>query len=636
MFENRKSFQNKDFNVDTVLNDIAVVKDFENQLDGYLDQIQKDIVSVLDLNYSKLQELGQKIHFGLSISEKIEEELQVVDKMTKNSLMVGDFDPESPEGKLIKIREQKQILLNEHYLKLDLDYLKSNKIPKAIDIVDYTNLELLEYFLLIANRAKSFIEASSEERQIVFVKQYEPIRVLIDTECVYLVDLIKQFKIQNALKESFPDCLQIVFKSLVLSGKWEDAMPNILNKLITEPISDLQKTLLASVSHANFEMKYGIIENYLKGLPLLVCKLIHPFASSKEMGTLILDFIFQNVVKHVTDQKLMANNNSDYSKDYIKSLGFIQFFKSHFIDPFRLEREFKNHPGFIIFKRKFNPIPYANVQKAEISKVLTAPFDSKKLIKAENAKYHFEYFLKLHESLDKIQTIQIMPQTAEVSSHLLFLIFDNLLENSKLYNELPVSVIESVFYDFLSILSFLKQVTAVSMPVEVTDTYKMLIKRRFSTVESLFNKLAKYALQHHIESKMTNLQQIRNIPSIVRMGSKEINAIPSPYVQECGDKFEIILKHFNEIRVKVVDIYANCNVFHEQGIHIELGNLVITIATEVLGTIKKTEESLKRFKKVATTNKISDEDKMRAQIYVDCCCLFAKVLEINVDLWPIE
>eukprot|EP00835_Amoeboradix_gromovi_P003094 NODE_193_length_15440_cov_0.478587.p2 type:complete len:665 gc:universal NODE_193_length_15440_cov_0.478587:12390-10396(-) len=630
MLTNRNLFQSKAFNVDEVLNELEVTKDFEEQLDSYLDQVQKDIVSVLDLNYNKLQELGHKINVGLNISDKIDEELQVVDKMIKNTSMVsGDVDAESPEGKLVKIKQQKQILLNEHFLKLDLDYLKNNKIEKPIDMLDYAKLEMLEYYLLIANRAKSYIESSTEDRQQVFIKQYEPFRSLIDQECRFLVDLFQQFKIQFAVQDGFADCLQIAFKCLVLSGKWADAFPVILNKLIAEPISDLQKTLSASVNQSNFEMKYGVIENYLKGIPLLVSRTIYPFASHKERVALVLDFIFQNVVKHITDQKLMASNNLDYTKDYQKSLYFIQFFKSNFVDPFQLEKEFKSHPGFIVYKRKFNPIPFANVQKSEITKKLSINFDPLAVVK--NNTFHFEYFSKLNECLDKIQSIQIMPQTLDISTHLLFLVFDNLLQNTKNYNDLNMNVIELVFDDLLKILLQLNNISHTSVPVNVSEMYKRLINQRFSRLQGLFVKVAQSALRRHIDVTMTVIQQIRNIPSIVRMGSKEVSTVPSSYVIEFTKLLNPLFSHYANLELEIKKIYST-NIYSNDKVKEELVLIIIDIANQVLATIRKTEESLKRFKKKSNTTGISDEDKMRAQIYVDCCTMYSGIFSTRTNI----
>ena len=619
---NRSIFQNKDFNVDEVLGQIAVIPNFEEKIENYLFQIQKDIVTVLDTNYNKLQDLGHKIQVGLKVSDVIEEEIDFISKMTKSSSLIADVDPDSPEGRLLKIRSQKQMLITEHYLKLDFDYLKVNKPKMPVDINDIDSLELLEYYLLIINRCKEFIEASSEERQQLFVKQFEPFRLFMANDCTMLIDILKQFKIQQALDSGFSDGVVLLFNCLKLSLQWESAMPTIASKLISDPMQDLYKTLGASINSSNLDMKYSIIENYLKGMPLLIAKLSHSFTSIEEKSLLILDNIFQNAVKYMTDQRWMANTHQEYSKDYQKAIQFLTFFTSNFIEPFQLNTAFRNHPGLIIFKRKYNPVPFANVQKSEIVKILAIPFDSKKLL--SKSAFHFEYFEGLKECLSKISTLQSMPHTAEITCQLLFLVLDTLKSTSKQYNELPLQVIHAVFSDFCVILTMIHK-TTTDYNNEYKNEFLVLIKHRYTTLQSLINKLGQYALEYEVEIKLKQLQQIRNIPSVVRMGGKEIDGTPSTYINDVVVSANLIFLHFEKINSELKLVISSVECLANSYLVDYIAKYIISIASEVLNTIKKTEESLKRFKKSTNESSISDEDKMRAQIYIDCCFLFSKV-----------
>ena len=58
---NRILFQTEKFNVAESIETIENVQDYEMELSTVLDQIQKDIVSVLDMNYTTLQALQSRI-----------------------------------------------------------------------------------------------------------------------------------------------------------------------------------------------------------------------------------------------------------------------------------------------------------------------------------------------------------------------------------------------------------------------------------------------------------------------------------------------------------------------------------------------------------------------------------------------
>eukprot|EP00834_Sanchytrium_tribonematis_P003311 NODE_124_length_17341_cov_0.560028.p3 type:complete len:654 gc:universal NODE_124_length_17341_cov_0.560028:2746-785(-) len=625
----RHEFQKENINLDKIIASITDIDDFENRLENHLEQIQKDIVSVLDGNYLKLQELLHKIQHGLTIGDKIEDELDVVQAMTtKTTMVIENIDSDSPEGRLLKIREQKRLLITENYLKLDLDYLSEIELNTVSSFLDLENLERLEYYILIANRTQSFIKELLPERQVHYSKKFEPIRQILEKESLLLIDQLKLIKSQMVTSDVFSECLESTSRCLQLSDKWTEALPTLMQKLVSEPMYDLQKTLTANVNQNNVDIKYSIIENYLTGIPLKVSKILCPFSSASEKSIMILDNIFQLVVKFLTELKITnTNENSQsYLKDYQKSLLFLAFFKANFIDPFQIESEFANHPSYIVFKRKFNPIPFAKLQKAEISKILQSlHFDSSKMSKSEST-FNFEYFSKLNEILNRMSSIQAMPDTQEVSCSLKFLIFDHLTLNGSKLRNLPSNFSAKIFSDLLIILANLKDLSGKeNLGTELYEEYKSLISLRFNELKIDFEKLSRLSLSSKMELKLSSAQSIKNIPSIVRMGSKDISS-PSTYVDEIIDGIEELKNEARPVHLNIEKIYQDIEVFTESSIKNEIVAYIITISTEVVNTIKKTEESLKRFKKQNTSNLgISDEDKMRAQIYLDCATVFSKV-----------
>ncbi|XP_033733941.1 conserved oligomeric Golgi complex subunit 2-like isoform X2 [Pecten maximus] len=152
---------------------------------------------------------------------------------------------------------------------------------------------------------------------------------------------------------------------------------------------------------------------------------------------------------------------------------------------------------------------------------------------------------------------------------------------------------------------------------ENTDNLKDSIQECSS---SLLNKLPRYRnfIVEEISCQCSiHLKQVNDVPRLYRRTNREVPVKPSTYI---GSAFKPVSMFVQE-HGDVLGEKQKLEIFYE--IFTRLADQYFTVTSDVLLSVKKMEDSLKRLKRVRGTDKgagsqgLTDDDKIRHQIILD-------------------
>ncbi|KAK2169643.1 hypothetical protein LSH36_8g08045 [Paralvinella palmiformis] len=138
-----------------------------------------------------------------------------------------------------------------------------------------------------------------------------------------------------------------------------------------------------------------------------------------------------------------------------------------------------------------------------------------------------------------------------------------------------------------------------------------------------------------------SLKTVNDIPRLYRRTNREVPSKPSTYVSSCVKPVRTFLKDYNSY------IADENRTEWLTGILQNIATVYLSITTDVLTSVKKMEESLKRLKKaksgqnlvssVSSNNLgLSDDDKIRLQLFLDVTEFGNQIEDLGIDRSTIE
>ncbi|XP_050417131.1 conserved oligomeric Golgi complex subunit 2 [Patella vulgata] len=160
-----------------------------------------------------------------------------------------------------------------------------------------------------------------------------------------------------------------------------------------------------------------------------------------------------------------------------------------------------------------------------------------------------------------------------------------------------------------------------------TDLLQACLQESVESLELRLPKFQSFVSGDVIKQCSVYLKQVNDIPRLYRKTNREVPSKPSSYVTSLTKPLDVFLEeHSDSLAEKqredfLLEVFSNIT---EQ---------YVTVTSDVLTSVRKMEESLKRLKKARGTDKtndsnshgMSDDDKVRQQIIIDVKCYGEKI-----------
>lgn len=169
------------------------------------------------------------------------------------------------------------------------------------------------------------------------------------------------------------------------------------------------------------------------------------------------------------------------------------------------------------------------------------------------------------------------------------------------------------------------------LPEEILNSLKECVGECCTTIESKLRQFSDYVVADVTNQCALHLKQVSDIPRLYRRTNREVPSKPSTYISAALKPLAMFLEEHAAILKDQQKMVICSQVFSS------LVELYFSVTSDVLTSVKKMEESLKRLKKVRGSDKLmgsqgmSDDDKIRQQLILDITCFGDQVTQLGVD-----
>ncbi|XP_044257467.1 conserved oligomeric Golgi complex subunit 2 [Tribolium madens] len=170
------------------------------------------------------------------------------------------------------------------------------------------------------------------------------------------------------------------------------------------------------------------------------------------------------------------------------------------------------------------------------------------------------------------------------------------------------------------------------MPVNIRPVLVKVFQVNSNTITDVISKLQNHLINIKSRESFTNLQNVASIPRLYRRTNRSVPKEASNYMVEA---IQPILKFHDKFKSNMTsEIHTILNTVITNNT-----KQYLTLVEEVLRSVCKTEESLRRLKNrntqvseaVSEADKMSDEMKIREQIKLDVCYFVDKLYPLAMD-----
>ncbi|KAK4872144.1 hypothetical protein RN001_016268 [Aquatica leii] len=173
------------------------------------------------------------------------------------------------------------------------------------------------------------------------------------------------------------------------------------------------------------------------------------------------------------------------------------------------------------------------------------------------------------------------------------------------------------------------------IPMNVRPAFNKILEINEQSLDQMYEKLQQHLVHFIVKQSIVHLQQVTSIPRLYRRTNRNLPQKPSNYVFDTVLPLADLHKKYNEIMGDDILPFLN-------SIITQLGYQYLTLVQEVLRSVCKTEESLRRLKNrnlnindestgQGNGDAITDEAKIREQIKKDVRCFVTELKPFSLS-----
>lgn len=153
---------------------------------------------------------------------------------------------------------------------------------------------------------------------------------------------------------------------------------------------------------------------------------------------------------------------------------------------------------------------------------------------------------------------------------------------------------------------------------ETIDSLNACMEECCDSIRSKLPQYREYVVIDITNQCAVHLKQVNDIPRLYRRTNREVPSKPSGYISSTLKPLTLFIEEHSEVLGETQKAAIFLNVFSS------LADQFHTVTSDVLTSVKKMEDSLKRLKKGRGTEKtgtqgMTDDDKIRQQLIIDIC-----------------
>lgn len=166
---------------------------------------------------------------------------------------------------------------------------------------------------------------------------------------------------------------------------------------------------------------------------------------------------------------------------------------------------------------------------------------------------------------------------------------------------------------------------------DTVNSLKACIDECKCAIETKIPQFREYIVLDVTNQCAVHLKQVNDIPRLYRRTNREVPTKPSHYISATFKPLTMFIEEHNDVLDHQQKLDICSHVFSN------LADQYYTATSDVLTSVKKMEDSLKRLKKGRGTEKstgpqgLTDDDKIRQQLIIDICNYGNQVGQFGVD-----
>lgn len=376
---------------------------------------------------------------------------------------------------------------------------------------------------------------------------------------------------------------------------------------------------------------------------------------------------------NLTPSIFAPGNPNLFHQHYSMTLKFLEDFENACCSQTNI-RNLRQHPSYKSFMEKWNLLVYFQIRFREIGSAFEEALISPFLQIKENLPFSFQatslcwisiqkcwssdiYLSSLSYKFWKF-TLQILSRyTKWINNTLEKPLKENisLLDNTIQHNSESRCTSESQTVEPPSVTNFITLVNDIEiLQKKITEFFKQVIKEKISELnDDLYDalecgleklakmptKIGKFVVQGIVTQCSQQLKMVSDIPRLYRKTNREVPSKPSLYVSNVINQIESFLEENSK--------FLSSKLRTEWCLEILNGvtQQFLSITNDVIISVKRMEDSLKRLKRVRDKNTviaatsgsgISDDDKIRLQLALDVECFGNKIEGLGVHKKDIQ
>ncbi|XP_045170121.2 conserved oligomeric Golgi complex subunit 2-like [Mercenaria mercenaria] len=166
---------------------------------------------------------------------------------------------------------------------------------------------------------------------------------------------------------------------------------------------------------------------------------------------------------------------------------------------------------------------------------------------------------------------------------------------------------------------------------DTINSLKVCLNECSSAIQSCLPQFRDYVVVDVTNQCAVHLKQVNDIPRLYRRTNREVPSKPSQYITAAVKPLTVFIEEHSDVLGDQQKIDICAQVFSN------LAEQYFTVTSDVLSSVKKMEESLKRLKKgrgqekTAGSHGITDDDKIRQQLILDITNYGTQVSKFGVE-----
>ncbi|XP_031835598.1 conserved oligomeric Golgi complex subunit 2 [Nomia melanderi] len=658
-------FIQENFNVDTFLQERKKKSKLETMRDdlgiylkllrsAMIDLINRDYIDFVNLS-SNLIGLDKAINDLQAPLGQLKEEVMQVQQTLDNEINAISININESK----KIREHKQSLYSLQYI-----FKSLNKLSSVLS---------LNTFLESPAKIDILEQAATEFNQLQFHMSRCKLDIIEDKQKEYK-QLDQHY--MTHLNEFFLACIQeknsvLLIRCLriyIMLDKVNDAENLVRDEIVSPLVDNVINMENLQVDSLGLQSIYNRLLNILSvELKQLLDITLHPNRCSVKGFNFLVNSFWINVEEKIEQHIKCIFAPGDpilFHSRYVATLEFLEKLEAEFVTSDSLTA-LKENVQYKNFLKKWNLPVYFQIRFQEIATnietVLIEPISPASIKGTLESLTRNEFSLHatyiVWENLQRIWTddvylyqlfhkfwkfnLQICARYQTWSMAVLKEVWP--IENevgslSKSEHSTKLNFLIYLNHDLQKLVemlpSHLKMVSA-KLKHQTPTILKLLEDSLYETItkfETIFSQITEEIVNEFLKQCVTHLKQVSDIPRLFRRTNRDVSTKPCAYVKNAL----AFLVNFHADYKKLIP--NNVNYWLELTLS-SLTEHYLASVTDVLTSVQKTEESLRRLKKIrdkstgtlsSEVQGVSDDEKIRIQLQVDVQAYINMIAEIEI------